>query len=237
MDDLEFRRRLFADPNDDDPKLQASKNASVTNRKLANDLINLDAQLKQAMDVDVPDDLAEKILFKQAGQPSVKSDRRRWYPALAASIALVVGIFIGRYDITPIAPAQAENLAQIAIKHVDNEAPFIRHVDEGVALQQVNAKLSPFGNTFKALPGHIYYVNHCGFGKMHALHMVMQTEVGKVTVFIVPETSAELETYSNSQVETVVMPIHEASLVIVGDTGQNLMPVADSIRADLQQSI
>lgn len=46
MDDLEFRRRLFADPNDDDPKLQASKNASVTNRKLANESYQLGCSTK-----------------------------------------------------------------------------------------------------------------------------------------------------------------------------------------------
>ena len=57
MDDLEFRRRILADPNDNSPDLSAARNESIVNRKLYDELLQLDAQLEKAMKVDVPDDL------------------------------------------------------------------------------------------------------------------------------------------------------------------------------------
>ena len=56
MDDLEFRRRLLADPFDNSQDMAEARNASITNRKLSDELQQLDSKLEQAMKVDVPDD-------------------------------------------------------------------------------------------------------------------------------------------------------------------------------------
>ncbi len=65
MDDLEFRRRLLADPQDQDPELLDAKRSSTANQSLASELEQLDAMIDQALRVDVPDDLVDKVLFKQ----------------------------------------------------------------------------------------------------------------------------------------------------------------------------
>ncbi len=121
--------------------------------------------------------------------------------------------------------------------HVYTEAPFVDSIDESVSLRQVNAKLTPFGSELTDLPGHVYYVNHCGFGDKNALHMVMATENGKVTVFVVPEHSPKMSSFSDNSLEGVVMPIQNASLIVVGEKGQNVAPIAKSLESDLNWEI
>ncbi|PSW18832.1 DUF3379 domain-containing protein [Photobacterium sanctipauli] len=240
MDDLEFRRRLLADPNDNSQEMIAARNASVTNRKLSDELLQLDSKLEQALKVDVPDDLADRILFHQSGQTAKKPNKTRVHLALAASVAFAFGVFTGQFNnivgTTQHTDYQAE-LAQTALEHIYHEAPFIEGINESVSLRQVNAKLTPFGPKLTGLPGHVYYINHCGFGNKNALHMVMGTDQGKVTVFIVPENSPQMTPFGDDSMQGVVMPIKDASLIVVGENGQDVTPIAKSLEADLNWEI
>ena len=238
MDDLEFRRRLLADPFDNSQDMAEARNASITNRKLSDELQQLDSKLEQAMKVDVPDDLADRILFHQSGQPSKKSWKPRTLVAMAASVAFVFGLFVGQYN-QGVGPDNHHlEIAQIAMDHVKHEAGFVSNIDESVSLSQVNAKLTPFGSSFNEVPGHIYYVNHCGFGDKFALHMVMGTPEGKVTVFVVPEQqSPDMTQFEGSDMQGVVMPVQNASLIVVGDKGQDVSPVAKSLSSELNWEI
>lgn len=237
MDDLEFRRRLLADPFDNSQDLAEARNESIANRKLSDELQLLDTKLEQAMKVDVPDDLADRILFHQSGQPSSKSFKPRTLVALAASVAFVFGLFIGQYNQAIGTSNPQLEIAQIAMEHVRAEAPFIDSIDESVTLSQVNAKLTPFGSTFNDIPGHIYYVNHCGFGDKNALHMVMETSHGKVTVFVVPEKSSDMTPFNDQSMQGVVVPVRNASLIVVGEKGQDVSPVAKNLRDELNWEI
>lgn len=239
MDDLEFRRRLLADPNDNSQEMLAAKNASPANRQLADELLQLDAKLDNILKVDVPDDLADRILFHQSGQPENNRSKIRFHLAIAASIAFVFGLFLGQFN-TQLFPANAQDthaIAQVALKHIYDEAPFVDHVDESVSLQQVNAKLTPFGSELSALDAHVYYVNHCAFGSKNALHMVMAGEAGKVTVFVVPEKSPAMSSFDDEQLQGIVMPLQEASLIVVGNKGHDVMPIAKRLKSDLHQKI
>ncbi|MGR5144498.1 DUF3379 domain-containing protein [Photobacterium sp. DNB23_23_1] len=237
MDDLEFRRRLLADPFDNSQDLAEARNESIANRKLSDELQQLDNKLEQAMKVDVPDDLADRILFHQSGQPSSNSFKPRTLVAMAASVAFVFGLFIGQYNQGVSASNPQLEIAQIAMEHVKAEAPFIDGIDESVTLSQVNAKLTPFGSTFNDIPGHVYYVNHCGFGNKNALHMVMDTPQGKVTVFVVPEQSPDITPFNDQSMKGVVVPVRNASLIVVGENGQDVSPVATTLRNELNWEI
>ncbi|WP_299014949.1 DUF3379 domain-containing protein [uncultured Photobacterium sp.] len=237
MDDLEFRRRILADPNDNSQEMNEARNASVTNRKLADELLQLDAKLEKVLKIDAPDDLADRILFHQSGQPEHNRNRTRFHLAIAASVAFVFGLLIGQFNYLNNPINATSEVAQVALEHVYTEASFINNIDESVTLQQVNAKLTPFGSEINDLPGHVYYVNHCGFGDKNALHMVMATDSGKVTVFIVPEQSPNMSSFSDNKMQGVVMPIQNASLIVVGNKGQNITPIAKRLESELNWEI
>lgn len=92
MDDLEFRRRILSDPKQKDEEILQALAASDANSKFVDDVLDLDAKIKQAMNVDVPEDLADKILFNQTSsaldEKVVKPNFVRKAMALAASVPL-----------------------------------------------------------------------------------------------------------------------------------------------------
>ncbi|MEL6115296.1 DUF3379 domain-containing protein [Photobacterium sp. SP02] len=229
MDDLEFRRRILADPNDQSPEMVATKNASIANRKLHDELQQLDSKLSAAMKVDVPEDLADKILFRQSGQGYQAEKKVRRHLAIAASVAFLCGLLIGQFQ-PGFSLSPAEDMGQIALAHIYNEAPFVDQVDEGVSLTQVNAKLKPFGPELSGLPSHVYYLNHCGFNGSGALHMVIGGKHGKITVFVVPQSSNAMKSFEDGKMRGVVMPSQNASLIVVGNKGEDVMPVAEQLK-------
>lgn len=67
--------------------------------------------------------------------------------------------------------------------------------------------------------------------------MVMATDNGKVTVFVVPEQSPKVSSFSDNNLSGVVMPIQNASLIVVGDKGQDVSPIARSLESELNWEI
>lgn len=185
MDELEFRRRIMSDPKDRDSDILEAMKSNDANGKFADDILDLDAQIAKAMNVDVPEDLADRILFNQTSSTEsnvVRPNFAKRAMAMAASIAFVFGLLVGQvnWGNIVVSPAQA-SLADTAIKHVIDEKPFVQNLDENVASSQINAKMMPFDHQLgENFPYHVYYLNHCGFGKSNALHMVFRGEKVKL---------------------------------------------------------
>ncbi|CAK4067178.1 MULTISPECIES: DUF3379 domain-containing protein [Vibrio] len=235
MDDLEFRRRIMSDPKCRDSELNAAIKESESNAKFADEILDLDAQIAKAMNVDVPEDLADRILFNQTS--NVKEDNvvrpnfARRAMAMAASVAFVAGLLVGQvnWGNIVVSPAQA-SLASTAIKHVVDEKPFVNHLDEQVKSSQINAKMVPFSHSLSAhFPYHVYYLNHCGFGESNALHMVFRGEKGKVTLFLTGIAANDVSEFAEDGMVGIIEPMGEVSLILVGDKGENVAKIAENI--------
>lgn len=195
MDELEFRRKVMSDPKQRDNDTLDMMTSSEANAKFVDDVLQLDKQIAQAFKVDVPDDLADKILFKQTtlveDEKVIRPQFVRKAMAIAASVAFTAGLLIGQiqWGNLLISPAQA-SLSDMAVQHVIHEEGFVNRLDEQADMQQINAKMRPFAYKMEGdFPYHVYYLNHCGFGKDNAVHMVFQGEKGKVTLFFTPSTA------------------------------------------------
>ncbi|HAT8500117.1 TPA: DUF3379 domain-containing protein [Vibrio vulnificus] len=235
MDDLEFRRRILSDPKSRDEDVLQALNSSDSNAKFAEDVLDLDAQIKQAMKVDVPEELVDKILFKQTSYASddkiVRPNFVRKAMALAASFAFTAGLLVGQinWGNLIVLPAQA-SLADTAMKHVVAESGFVRHIDEQVTSVQINAKLSPLEYYFDAnFPYHVYYLNHCGFGHANALHMIFQGDKGKITLFIAPIKSPAEADFAKDGMNGIIVPIGDTSLILVGENGEDTKKFAEKL--------
>lgn len=233
MDDLEFRRRVMSEPKQKNSEY-AGALSKEANQKFLDDVLKLDAQIADAMKVDVPEGLADRILFNQSSHAddnvtTVNFARRAM--AMAASIAFVFGLIVGQVNwgklIVP--PAQA-SLVDIAIKHVVDEEGFVSNIDEQVSSRQINAKLQPFAYKFtENFPYHVYYLNHCGFGKSNALHMVFQGDSGKVTLFLAGVQSNINGHFDKDGMSGMVESVGDKSLIIVGNSGENIRKIADNL--------
>ncbi|WP_425666536.1 DUF3379 domain-containing protein [Vibrio tubiashii] len=234
MDELEFRRRIMSDPKHRDSEICAAIKESEQNAQFADEVLDLDKQIAKAMAVDVPEDLADKILFNQTSVTRdnvVRPNFARKAMAMAASVAFVAGLLVGQLNWSNlvVSPAQA-SLATTALQHVVDEKPFIQNLDEQVKSSQINAKMMPFDHQLsETFPYHVYYLNHCGFGKSNALHMVFRGEKGKVTLFLTGIPSNQTVDFNEDGLAGVVEPMGDTSMIIVGDEGEDVTKIAESI--------
>ncbi len=238
MDDLEFRRRIMSDPKSRDRELNQAIKDNEANAQFAEELLELDATIEQAMKVDVADDLADRILFQQSREQPTSDALgfSRKMLAMAASIAFVVGLLFGQiqWHNVVVAPAYA-SLSDMAIHHVRNEQNFVEHIDEQASEIQINAKMQPFSTQLNGeFPYHVYYLNHCGFGSANAVHMVFAGEKGKVTLFLVSIPSDKVEHFDKDGMKGMVKPLDNASLIIVGEPQENISKIVKKVLPIIQ---
>ncbi|MGO2281037.1 DUF3379 family protein [Vibrio casei] len=231
MDDLEFRRRLLSDPNDHSTQVIEKIRSNSHDRKYAESLTDLDNKIEQAMKVDVPDDLADKIIFSTSkSKPQINMTKKAF--ALAASVIFTVGLMVGQvnWGALIITPAHAR-LDSMAIHHIHEEAPFIKDVNEANNAQEMQAKLGTYSYALtSAFPYHIYYLNHCGFSPdHHALHMVFQGKKGRVTAFISNIAAPNASDFAKDGMKGTIIPLPQGSLVVVGNENEDISSIATKL--------
>ncbi|MBY5992956.1 DUF3379 domain-containing protein [Ferrimonas balearica] len=231
MDELEFRRRAYADPNQRDDDFLAAIEEADSRADFIQELQAMDRQLEQSLKVPVPEDLAERLLLKQnLTVHRVQKRRHRWQMAAAASVAFAVGLSLA---VIKEGPA---DLGQHALAHVAHEAGYVDTVDERVDLTALNTKLASFGGQFSELPGQIYYANYCDFEGIRSLHVVMGSEQGRVTLFVIPKQSQMSlpAQFADQRYHGIGEDRGQVHLAIVGDKGQPLEPVLKRVEAGYQ---
>lgn len=243
MDELEFRRRIMSDPKCRDKDVSAAIQSSDKNNQFAEEIAELDRKIAKAMQVDVPDDLADRILFNQTSSLDEKKVIRPTFArkamAMAASIAFVAGLLVGQINWGNIVVSPAEaSLASTAIQHVVDEKPFVEHLDEQVPSSQINAKMAPFNHQLVSnFPYHVYYLNHCGFGKSNALHMVFRGEKGKVTLFLTGIAAEQSAQFEKDGMSGMIEPMGNSSLILVGEQGEDVAIIAQKLSSIIKSSI
>lgn len=220
MDDLEFRRTLYGDPNSQDVKLKEAMLADPKKQEFCKELKQLDQKMAQAFEVDVPADLVHKLLLKQTMDTHAKSKKRSIFQfAMVASIAFVMGISFTLWQSSNLI-----NISENAIAHVRAEGDYALGAHENITLEQVNAKLASFGGQLTESVDQIYYANFCDFDEVRSLHMVMQVGGEKVTVFVVPNES-NFDSHSVSKDQNYsgeAMEFNRASVIVVSDSGSDV---------------
>ena len=89
MDELEFRRAVYADPYSNDPRIKAAAEADPAKKAFLAELRQLDANIAQASKVPVPHDLAHKLIWQGTiTEFSAHKKKTRSYIALAASVEI-----------------------------------------------------------------------------------------------------------------------------------------------------
>ncbi len=238
MDDLEFRRMLLSEPKLRNKEINEAIQNSEANQLFADDILSFDNKIEQAMKVDVPDDLADRILFNHSTRSEKKSFTKQML-AMAASAAFAAGLIIGQVNWTPLLIGSAHaSLADTAVEHVIHESPFVNNLDEKVNSTQINAKLRPFAYQFtETFPYHVYYLNHCGFGNSNALHMVFQGEQGRITLFVTNIGTEQAIDFNKDGMSGIVVPIEGSSVILVGEEGEDIQRIAANLTSIIKPTL
>ncbi|WP_426661825.1 DUF3379 family protein [Rhodanobacter aciditrophus] len=215
MDCLEFRRRLGAEPQSRDPALLAHRRdcpacAAAWERAQA-----FEHELLAALDVPVPDGLAERVLLAQAtGERRQQTARRRHLGyALAASVLLALGV--GGYAWRQ---HDARSLPALAVAHMPGEIHSLDLV-RPVTAQAVAAGFADRGVQLRGpLPAGVTYVHDCPVGPYKTVHLVSRVDNMPVAVLYVPgKQVARARDFHRDGWQGRIVPLQHGTLVMLTD--------------------
>ncbi|WP_026375478.1 DUF3379 family protein [Aestuariibacter salexigens] len=228
MDDLNFRRTIYADPDCRDKAVKKAAQDDPAKQAFWQDIKQLDNKLAQAARVPVPEDLADKLILKQSMQTFTrqkKTHRTVW--GLAASALLAIGL-----TFTLIQPVVSHSMADDVLAHVHGSTSYELSANGDIPLQQVNAQLARFGGNLAGEIGRIFSANYCTINRVKTLHLVVEGERGRFTVFVMPaELSQELDAqFADQEFAGQTVTLQQAKLVIVSDKGEAIEPFREKLR-------
>ncbi|WP_164078293.1 DUF3379 family protein [Alteromonas facilis] len=230
MDELEFRRVVYSDPNTQDPRVLAAIQADPAKKAFVEELKALDEQLLAASKVPVPETLASKLIWQGTISDYASHKKRtRVYLSMAASVAFVVGISFTLWH------QQTGDIGQEALAHM-----YYTEASEGprattVSLTQVNDRLSGFGATLVGDIGVLKSANYCTLDAIKSLHLIVETSEGLVSVFVLPEDKSHnvLTAFSDYKYAGEILKPERANVLIVGEKQQNLSKIKQDVAEKL----
>jgi hypothetical protein len=236
MDDLQFRRIIYADPKSTDSDVSAAKNSDPAKQKFAQEIEQLDLKIFSALNVSVPEDLSEKLILRQtlaSHQQQKKTGRIKL--ALAASVAFAIGLTVNQLQFSHA----YDSVGDYAIAHATHEAQHFSNDGEAtVTLASLNKKMASFNGSFSQELGELMMADYCRFDGMKSLHLVFRGQSTPVNIFIVPSNDhlAFSKKFANKELNGLVDNFKNSQIIIVGDKKEPLQQWQQKINSNVRWS-
>lgn len=221
MNDLEFRRQAYADPNSQDEAFLAALAKSPDRQEFVDELKAFDLQLEDALNVPVPENLADEIILGQSFDETRRLKRKsRVHLALAASVAFAAGLSLALLNGTPA----MQDLSHAALAHQYADGHLMGSIDEQLSMTQANAKLAAFGGELTSDIGHIYAANFCNIEGIKGVHLVVRGKHGKVSIMLVPPQGDRpvQSQFDDGRYQGVIQRHDKGELIIIGEQAEPL---------------
>ncbi|MBF7073274.1 DUF3379 domain-containing protein [Glaciecola sp. MH2013] len=229
MDELTFRRTIYADPNTTDPDVVKAAKDDPSKQAFWDDIKALDAQMIAAASIPVPDNFAEKLILRQGmDEFSQHRKKRPWYVAMAASVAMVVSI--GYMTLL----AGDNGLANDVFAHVSHEYvnKEIMMSSGNVSTESINKKMATFNGQLSDEIGNIVSANYCYLDKIKSLHMIIKGEKGLISLFVVPDSESKdlKEDFSNDELTGNSFLLESAKIIVVGENAAEVSQLSKTAK-------
>ncbi|KKL00557.1 DUF3379 family protein [Rheinheimera mesophila] len=233
MDELEVRRRLLTDPYRLSAEQQEQLKQDPDSQQFHQDILQLDQQIRQLLSPPVPNTLEHSLLLQQ--HKYKQQQQKRFYQhlvALAASVAFLAGFALNWSFFL----YGSQSLGENSLAHVYHEEPYMQQRMTALSLADVNLKLADFDAQLSASDYNVVFANYCNFRGSRSLHLVLDTEQGLMTVFVVPkENSLSFEAeFHDDKYQGRSIATHKAILVMVSDKAETLQRGEQQVLNSLQ---
>jgi hypothetical protein len=217
LDCLEYRRRLATDPQARDVQMRAHREecascaaAHARAQRFEHDLLN-------ALTVEVPSSLVERVLLAQAtGERRQFVRRRRAVLALAAAVLCAVGV--GGFAWKQI---DARSLPALAVAHMPEEIASFG-LKKAIANGAVVAGFAVRHVVLKgSLPNDTTYVHDCPVGPYAVVHLVSRVDDQPVAVLYFPNKQAARKDFARQGWHGREVPLAQGTLVMLTDRGDS----------------
>lgn len=232
MDCLEFRRRLAAEPRARDEAFIAHRDschAGCTEAWWRAQ--RLERRIDNALAIDVPEHLTDRILLAQATSERARG-RRRWQVGLALAASLVIALGVG---VAALRRTSADPLPQLAVAHMRGaEAPALA-LTTPVSDASLRAGFAARGVALRLMPQGAVYVRDCDIGPYRTVHLVFREDGKPVTaLYFLGHAIAGSRDFRHSGVQGREVPLDRGTLVMLGNDPRGFTNVERTLRDALQ---
>jgi len=229
---LEFRRILLTDPGIVDPEFARHRRDCHDCADTVERSAHFERRLREAVAIDVPENLASRILLKQSFEAHAEGPwwRTRRAYALAASMLLMVGL------VTLALTSQLEQrrLSEEFVALV-NGAPDALAASKPVSSGDISAALRPVGLDLEGEIGNVTYAGRCLVRGKLSGHIVVQGDTAPVTVFLIRERLVtDRATIRSDHYNGIVLPQGSGTIAIVSTPGEALEKVEARVRSAIR---
>ncbi len=220
IDCTQYRRALLADPRHASPELAEHLAHCPDCPAYSERLLEFEGRLAQALRID-------------AGPLRARPPVRAGWLAMAASVlvALLIGtLWLG----VPHA-----SLAADVVAHMAGEPQAWARTDTPVPPSDLDPVLADAHIRLRSDAGMVSYAQSCLFRGRHVPHLVVQTDMGPVTVMVlVHEATRQSRTFDEGGYRGVIVPVpgHGSLAVLAKDTEGSLAEVK-SVAARVKDAI
>lgn len=230
MDCSQYRKSILADPHDADPELQMHRESCRECPEYTERLLRFEGRLERALRVRAPEQSTAKLRVPQRHGPRVRGG---WL-AMAASVLVVLVVAGGLWLAAP-----GPSLAADVVAHMAGEPQAWARTDVPVSPAELAGVLRSAGMRLDPQAGRVTYARGCLFRGRMVPHLVVQTEMGPVTVMVlVHESVANPVPFDEEGYRGVIVPEPGHGSLAVLARGQDAEPDAvKRIAARVQAAI
>jgi hypothetical protein len=229
---MEFRRMLLTDPCSTEPAFVEHRASCRECADTVARSAHLERRLHEAVSVDVPENLASRILLKQSfvSHPERPWWRSRRVYALAASMLLMLGLATLGYQ----SYHEQQRLSREFVALV-NGAPHALAATRPVSDNEITAALEPTGLDLEGNIGNVTFAGRCLVRDKLSGHIVVKGETAPVTVFLMTDRLVDRRTtIRTANYSGIVLPQGSGSIAIVSAPGETLDSVEARVRSALR---
>ena len=244
MDELEFRKRLYANPNTPDQELLDAAQNNPDYQKILDETQELEADVNQLLSsVTAPQGLRDQLLnIPTQAEPeaattvfpnraAANSSYFQYY-AIAATLLLAVGVTFSLMFNS--GPSSAEiAFGNEVIQHLYVDEVEINAITAGtdssiLAMPVINQAMADSGTRLvnvdflQGIP--VRMAKPCPvLPAYQSAHLVIQGSQGAVSIIVVNNSPVSLEyTIRDDRFEGVVVPMGEGNMILLGESDENL---------------
>lgn len=230
MNQEKFLEMLASDPKSRDPDFLAQAEKNDENRELYQQALAFEDSLLAAFNTPVPVAIEEtmlditKVSYPRFGKKTIG------LLALAASLVISVSLVL-------FTPPPSEQLAyQQLVAHISEHDPRDTASLVPVSKSEIEPYFIQKGIELGIDLDDLTYITFCPVGDKQGIHFVLDKPEGLVTVIFVPDMPASrVQDLQKEGIPGLLAPVLDGSAAIVGQPGQDLYPIANTLRKGLHK--
>jgi hypothetical protein len=235
MDCEHVRRALLAEPSSEDAGLRLHLSTCPDCTRFSEQLLRFEGRLDRALRVEVNPRLIVTPLraARPRGERAWDPPHRRWLAA-AASVLLGTAVAVSLWLAAP-----GRSLAADVVKHMAGEPNAWVRTEIPVPEPRLDKVLTDSHVRLNATAGVVSYANTCTFRGHPVPHLVVQTDLGPVTVMVLTREALRSAARFNEQgYRGVIVPVPGHGSLAVLERGPDMsIEAVEAVAARVRRAL